>query len=227
MLRLTSRLIGRHQLQLFQYYPYVLRYLNSHDKDKIGEIFAMIIESCHELVPPEEVKPIIERIEQNYITEYCSAQHITIGLNAVREILQRMPLALEKPQVEYLVEFRANKNKSVVAAAKSLINYFRDVCPQMLPKKHVGRFTDLEETKTPMVFGQTKMAYNIDGIELLKEGDAVATERMLDNEDLRKIKYRQLKKAVQKVDRKRFRDSSDESADSDNEEQSELEGIDS
>ena len=72
---------------MLQFYPYVLRYLNSHDKDKIGEIFAMIIESCHELVPPEEVKPIIERIEQNYITEYCSAQHITIGLNAVREIL--------------------------------------------------------------------------------------------------------------------------------------------
>lgn len=113
----------------------------------------MIIESCHELIPPEEVKPIIERIEQNYITEYCSAQNITIGLNAVREILQRMPLALEKPQVEYLVDFRANKNKSVVAAAKSLINYFRDVCPQMLPKKYVGRFTNLEETKAPMVFG--------------------------------------------------------------------------
>ena len=138
-------------------------------------------------------------------------------------------MALEKPQVEYLVDFRANKNKSVVAAAKSLINYFRDVCPQMLPKKHVGRFTDLEETKTPMVFGQTKMAYNIDGIELLKEGEGVATERMLDNEDLRRIKYRQLKKAVQKVDRKRFRDSSDdESADSGSDgEEGELEGMDS
>ena len=116
-----------------------------------------------------------------------------------------------------------------MAAAKSLINYFRDVCPQMLPKKHVGRFTDLEETKTPMVFGQTKLAFNIDGIELLKEGEGVATERMLSNEDLRKIKYRQLKKAVQKVDRKKFRDSSDDESagNSGDEEEGELEGMDS
>ena len=40
----------------------MLRYLSSHNKDKISEIFAMIIEACHELVPPEEIKPIIERI---------------------------------------------------------------------------------------------------------------------------------------------------------------------
>jgi protein SDA1 len=95
MLRLVSRLIGRHNLMILQFYPFVLRYLNSHDKEKIGEIFAMIIESCHDLVPPEDIKPIIEKIINNYVTDYCSAQHITIGLNATREILTRMPLALD------------------------------------------------------------------------------------------------------------------------------------
>lgn len=96
MLRLVSRLIGRHNLLLLQFYPFVLRYLNSHEKEKIAEIFAMIIESCHDLVPPENIKPIVERIINNYVTEYCSAQHIVIGLNAIREILQRMPLALDE-----------------------------------------------------------------------------------------------------------------------------------
>ena len=71
----------------------------------------------------------IEKIINNYVTEYCSAQHITIGLNAIREILTRMPLALDASQIEYMVEFKGNKNKSVRAAAKSLINFFRDVCP--------------------------------------------------------------------------------------------------
>lgn len=103
----------------------------------------MIIESCHDLVPPEDIKPIIEKIINNYVTDYCSAQHITIGLNATREILTRMPLALDAAQVEYMVDFRQNKNKSVRAAAKSLINFFRDVCPQLLPKKYVGRFTEM------------------------------------------------------------------------------------
>ncbi len=55
----------------------------------------MIIEACHDLVPPEDVKPVIERIISNYITEYCNNQHITIGLNAIREILTRMHLALD------------------------------------------------------------------------------------------------------------------------------------
>ena len=71
-LRLISRMIGRHKIQLLSFYPNLLRYLNSHNKDKISEIFAMIIESCHDLIPPENVKPIIERIISNYITEFCN-----------------------------------------------------------------------------------------------------------------------------------------------------------
>jgi protein SDA1 len=96
MLRLVSRLIGRHNLLLLQFYPFVLRYLNSHEKEKIAEIFAMIIESCHDLVPPEDVKPVIERILSNYATEYCPTPHIVIGINTIREILCRMPLALDE-----------------------------------------------------------------------------------------------------------------------------------
>jgi len=48
------------------------------------------------LIPPETLKPVIERIISNYVTEYCNNQHITIGLNAIRELLMRMPLALEE-----------------------------------------------------------------------------------------------------------------------------------
>lgn len=62
MLRLISRMIGRHKIQLLQFYPNLMRYLNQHNKDKISEIFAMIIESCHDLVPPENIKPLIEKI---------------------------------------------------------------------------------------------------------------------------------------------------------------------
>ena len=96
MLRLTSRMIGRHKIQLLQFYPNLMRYLTAHSKDKIAEVFAMIIESCHDLVPPETLRPVIEKIISNFVTEYCHNQHITAGLNAVREILSRMPLALDE-----------------------------------------------------------------------------------------------------------------------------------
>ena len=210
MLRLVSRLIGRHNLLILQFYPYVLRYLTSHDKDKIGEVFAMIIEACHDLVPPEDIKPLIDRIIQNYVTDYCANQHITIGINAIREILQRMPLALDQAQVEYLVDFRQNKNKSVMSAAKSLVNYFRDVCPHMLPKKYIGRFTELDAPREMPVYGERKINKTIEGIEYLKEGENVITERLLTDRDLKKIRVMKLREAVKKVDRRGFRSSSEE-----------------
>ena len=120
----------------------------------------MIIESCHDMIPPEEIKPIIEIIISNFVTEYCNNKHITIGLNAIREVLLRMPLALDEAQIEYLINFRSFRNSSVVNAAKSLINYFRDVCPHLLPKKFRGRFTNEEGTEKKeehMVFGKQKI----------------------------------------------------------------------
>lgn len=133
----------------------------------------MIIEACHEMVPPEEVKPLIEKMINNYVTEYCDNMHITIGLNAIREILTRMPLALDEAQIEYLVSFRHFKNLSVSNAAKSLINYFRDVCPQLLPKKFRGRFQETQDEdvlkKNVTVYGRQKVFFDIEGLDLLKK----------------------------------------------------------
>ena len=115
----------------------------------------MIVESCHELVPPETLNPIIEKIISNYVTEYCNNQHIVVGLNAIREILLRMPLALTEDQIEYLCLFRTSRVRAISTAAKSLINYFRDVCPELLPKKLRGRFCEIDEdnAKSAIVFG--------------------------------------------------------------------------
>ena len=130
----------------------------------------MIIESCHDLVPPETLRPIIEKIISNYVSEYCNNQHITVGLNAIREILMRMPLALDPEQIEYLCLYKSSHNKSVRSAAKSLINYFRDVCPQLLPRKLRGRWAEVDEDNDMknFVFGREKLNTDIDGIELLK-----------------------------------------------------------
>jgi len=180
----------------------------------------MIIESCHDLVPPETIRPIIEKIISNYVSEYCNNQHITVGLNAIREILMRMPLALDPEQIEYLCLYKTSHNKSVRAASKSLVNYFRDVCPELLPKKLRGRFTEIDEENElkNFVFGREKLNTNIDGIELLKKHEKIdeevnlAAERILDDTDLKKIKILKLKEGVKHVDRYGFRDKSDELA---------------
>jgi hypothetical protein len=94
----------------------------------------------------------------------------------------------------------------VRAAAKSLVNYFRDVCPQMLPKKLVGRFTKIEAKEMP-IYGAQHLATTVDGIDLLKEGANLASERFLTDGDLKRIKLIKMKHAAKHVDRKRFRDS--------------------
>lgn len=113
----------------------------------------MIIESCHDLVTPEAIKPVTERIINNFVTEYCQNQNIVVGLNAIREILARQPLALDEGQIEYLCEFRTTRNKSVASAARSMINFFRDVCPQLLPKKFLGRDQKLEGPTDDLEYG--------------------------------------------------------------------------
>ncbi|MFN9906319.1 MAG: hypothetical protein ACK56F_09380, partial [bacterium] len=128
----------------------------------------------------------------------------TIGLNSIREILLRMPLALDESQIEYLVGFRTFRNSSVVNAAKSLINYFRDVCPNLLPKKFRGRFTKLDDDnrKEDLVYGRQKVNFGIDGIELLEKAEGVeglALTRVLNDEDLKKIKILKLKQALKGV----------------------------
>jgi tRNA threonylcarbamoyladenosine modification (KEOPS) complex Cgi121 subunit len=97
-----------------------------------------------------------------------------------------------------------------MSAAKSLVNYFRDVCPHMLPKKYIGRFTELDAPRELPVYGERKINKTIDGIEYLKEGENVITERLLSDRDLKKIRVMKLREAVKKVDRRGFRSSSEE-----------------
>jgi hypothetical protein len=54
------------------------------------------------------------------------------------------------------------------------------------------------------------LQFGIDGIEYLKEGPNVMTERFLTDQDLKKIRIMKLRQAVRKVDRKGFRSSSED-----------------
>jgi hypothetical protein len=75
------------------------------------------------------------------------------------------------------------------------------VCPNLLPKKLRGRFTKIDEDnkKENLIYGSRKINYDIDGLELLRkaenlpEGTNLATERILDEKDLKKIRYLKMK----------------------------------
>lgn len=89
-------------------------------------------------------------------------------------------------------------------AAKSLINYFRDVCPNLLPKKFRGRFTKTDEDnkKENFIYGKQKINFDIDGVDLLRKSEKlgddvnIAATRILDERDFKKIRIMKLKQVV-------------------------------
>ena len=73
MLNLLSRLIGAHRLLVPNFYPFVQRYMQPHQKE-VTSILAAAVQACHELVPPEMLEPLIKTLV-TYCTALNSARH--------------------------------------------------------------------------------------------------------------------------------------------------------
>lgn len=63
---------------------------------------------------------------------------MAVGLNAIREICDRCPLAMSKDLLQDLVQYKTTKNKTVIMAARSLIQLYRNIDSSMLHKKDRG-----------------------------------------------------------------------------------------
>ena len=57
------------------------------------------------------------------------------SLNSIREICQRCPLVMNADLLRDLVEYRTSKHKSVMMAARSILQLYRVVNPELLPRK--------------------------------------------------------------------------------------------
>ena len=162
-----SRLIGQHKLVVSGFYSYIQRYLSSH-QEHITQILAYLIQSCHDMVPPDELKPVVSSnrltlplfnswphfypmkkvraIANNFISDASGPELIQVGLNSVREIFVRCPLLLSEDGmgdfVQDLVMYKKYKrDKGVVMIARSILNTVRELHPSLLKRKDRGRDT--------------------------------------------------------------------------------------
>ena len=67
---------------------------------------------------------------------------LILGLNAIREITKRCPLALDETLLRDLAEYKTYKDKAVMMASRSLIQLYRTIHPELLHKKDRGRPTE-------------------------------------------------------------------------------------
>ena len=170
VLQLVSRLIGLHKLIASNgLYSYFLKYLTPR-QPSASTFLACLAQATHKLVPPEFLEPLVQKIANEFVSEAAASIVASAGLNAIREICVRQPLAMNETLLQDLVMYRKSKDKGVMMAGKGLLSLYREVGPDMLKKRDRGkdaamglRSGALREHR----FGE-EAAGQIEGLELLE-----------------------------------------------------------
>ncbi|XP_018403865.1 PREDICTED: protein SDA1 homolog [Cyphomyrmex costatus] len=180
-LDVVSRLIGLHSLFLLNFYPYIQRFLQPHQRE-VTKLLQFIAQASHELVPPDVLEPILKTLANNFITERNSADVMAIGLNTVREICTRCPLAMNEDLLEDLTRYKHYKERSVMMAAQSLIGTFRRIMPDLLCKKDRGRPTEANVMIKSSKYGEIRASEFVPGSEVLHNQSVENTEETNDTD---------------------------------------------
>ena len=175
IMQLLSRLIGTHKLTVLGIYTFFLKYLTPKQRD-VTKIMAACAQASHDMVPPEVLNVMVRKIADEFVSDGVASEVAAAGLNTIREICSRAPLAIEETLLQDLVEYKGSKAKGVNMAAKGLISLYREVAPEMLKKKDRGKTASLKlqamaregkgRSKRPQ-FGIQNDTQGIAGIELL------------------------------------------------------------
>ncbi|XP_053702265.1 protein SDA1 homolog [Synchiropus splendidus] len=168
MMELISRLVGIHELFLFNYYPFIQRFLQPHQRD-VTKILLCAAQASHQLVPPEIIEPVIMTIANNFVTDRNSGEVMTVGINAIKEVAARCPLAINEDLLQDLSQYKTHKNKNVMMSARALIMLFRNLNPKMLHRKDRGRPTEASAEARIKGYGELEAKDYIPGAEVLEE----------------------------------------------------------
>jgi protein SDA1 len=134
LMQLLSRVMGVHQLCVLGFYTYIVKYL-AHRQLRVPSILAALAQSVHELTPPDAITPVIRKLVQEFVHPGVGSEVVAAGLNAVREICKRQPWSMEEELLGDLIEYRKSRDRTVIAAARGLLQLYREVNPGMLKRR--------------------------------------------------------------------------------------------
>ncbi|XP_067413135.1 protein SDA1 homolog isoform X2 [Emydura macquarii macquarii] len=167
LMDLISRLVGIHELFLFNFYPFVQRFLQPHQRE-VTKILLFAAHASHQLVPPEIIQSVLMTIANNFVTDKNSGEVMTVGINAIKEITARCPLAMTEDLLQDLAQYKSHKDKNVMMSARTLIHLFRSLNPQMLQKKFRGKPTEASSEARIHEYGELDAKDYIPGAEILE-----------------------------------------------------------
>uniref|UniRef100_A0A673Y8L1 Protein SDA1 n=1 Tax=Salmo trutta TaxID=8032 RepID=A0A673Y8L1_SALTR len=156
-----------YNLFLFNYYPFVQRFIQPHQRE-VTKILLCAAQSSHQLVPPEIIQPVIMTIANNFVTDRNSGEVMCVGINAIKEVAARCPLAITEELLQDLAQYKMHKDKNVMMSARGLIQLFRSLDPKMLHKRDRGRPTELSTEAKIQDYGEMEAKTYIPGAEVLE-----------------------------------------------------------
>ncbi|CAK7902601.1 protein Sda1p [[Candida] anglica] len=170
-MNLISRLIGTHKLTVLGIYSFFLKYLTPKQRN-VTQIMAASAQASHDLVPPESINTVVRKIADEFVSDGVAAEVASAGINTIREILSRAPLAIDAPLLQDLTEYKGSKAKAVMTAARSLISLYREIAPEMLLRKDRGKTASIElqqgtKNSGPQFGVESSAVTSIPGLELL------------------------------------------------------------
>uniref|UniRef100_A0A8C7BFR7 Protein SDA1 n=1 Tax=Neovison vison TaxID=452646 RepID=A0A8C7BFR7_NEOVI len=174
LMNLISRLVGIHELFLFNFYPFLQRFLQPHQRE-VTKILLYAAQASHHLVPPEIIQSVLATVANNFVTDKNSGEVMTVGINAIKEITARCPLAMTEELLQDLAQYKTHRDKNVMMSARTLIQLFRTLNPKMLQKKFRGKPTEASLEARVQEYGELDAKDYIPGAEVLeveKEEDA-------------------------------------------------------
>ena len=135
-------------------------------------------------MPPDVLEPIIRKIADEFVSEGVASEVATAGLNSIREICSRAPLAMNETLLQDLTEYKGSKDKGVMMGARSLIGLYREVAPEMLKRKDRGKVATMSaKDRDQLRFGEETPG-TIEGLELLEEWkENERVKRLADGEE--------------------------------------------
>ncbi|KAH9599394.1 putative domain NUC130/133 [Trypanosoma melophagium] len=170
-LNVIARVVSEHEVVHLPLYGFLERYMEP-SQLHATQLLALSVMCVHRMIPPDTLEPIVKAIANHFVSDRASPDAITVGLNTIREICKRQPLAMNADLLKDLIEYKSQRgDRGVMMAARALIQLFRDVYPDLLPAKlRGGRAGPAEEKECP-VYGKQEVYTDVPGLELLYADD--------------------------------------------------------
>ncbi|CCW69675.1 unnamed protein product [Phytomonas sp. Hart1] len=166
-LNVIARTISEHEVIHLPLYGFLVRYMEPSQLHST-QLLALSTMCVHTMIPPDAVEPLVKAIADHFVTDRSSADAITVGLNTIREICKRQPLAMSEDLLKDLAEYKNQRgDKGVMMASRALIQLYRDLYPRLLPAKLRGSKAGAPEDKERPIYGREHVYRDIPGLELL------------------------------------------------------------